>query len=75
MSLIMSSQILEIEDLFFKERMSDLKEDNLEKKDLLLQTPIEMEDWKQGSRESLSKISTSLSMLRERALKNLSEDM
>jgi hypothetical protein len=54
--------------------MSDLKGDNLERKDLSEQTPIEMEEWKQGSREFRSKISTNLSILRERSLKNLSDD-
>ena len=73
-SLIMSSQILERAESFFKEIMRDLKGDNLERKDLSEQTPIEMEDWKQGSRESLSKISTNLSILRDKSLKNLSEE-
>ncbi len=73
-SLRMSSQILERAESFFKEIMRDLKGDNLEKKDLSEQTPIEMEDWKQGSRESLSKISTNLSILRDKSLKNLSEE-
>jgi hypothetical protein len=70
----MSSQILERAGSFFKEVMSDLKGDNLEKKDFSEQTPIEMEEWKQGRREFRSKISTSLSMLRERSIKNLSEE-
>ena len=73
-SLRMSSQILERATSFFKERISDLKGDNLERKDLSEQTPIEMEDWKQGRRASLSKISTNLSILRERSLKNLSDE-
>jgi hypothetical protein len=72
--LIISSQILERAISFFKEIISDLKGDNLERKDLSEQTPIEMEDWKQGSRESLSKISTNLSILRDKSLKNLSEE-
>ena len=71
---MMSSQILERAGSFFKEVMSDLKGDNLEKKDFSEQTPIEMEEWKQGRREFRSKISTSLSMLRERSIKNLSEE-
>jgi hypothetical protein len=54
--------------------MMFLNSDNLEKKILLLQNPIEMEDWKQLRRESLSRISTSLSMFSERSLKNLSEE-
>jgi hypothetical protein len=70
----MSSQILERAGSFFKEEMSALKGDNLEKKDLSEQTPIEMEEWKQGRRALRSKISTSLSILRERSLKNLSEE-
>ena len=70
----MSSQILERAISFFKEIIRDLKEYNLEKKDLSEQTPIDMDDWKQGNRESLSKISTNLSILRERSLKNLSEE-
>lgn len=71
---MMSSQILERAESCFKEVMSDLKGDNLEKKDFSEQTPIEMEEWKQGRREFLSKISTNLSMLRERSIKNLSEE-
>jgi len=71
---MMSSQILEREEMCFKEKMRDLKEANLEKKTLLEQNPIEMEDWKQLSLESLSKISTNLSMLSERLLKNLSDE-
>jgi hypothetical protein len=74
MSLIISSQILERYVCFLKERMMFLNSDNLEKKTLLLQNPIEMEDWKQLRRESLSRISTSLSMFSERSLKNLSEE-
>jgi hypothetical protein len=70
----MSSQILERAGSNFKEEMSALKGDNLEKKDLSEQTPIEMEEWKQGRRALRSKISTSLSILRERSLKNLSEE-
>ena len=72
---MMSSQILVNEDTFFKEIMRDLNSESLEKKILLLQTPIEMEDWKQGRRLSLSKISTSLSILRDTAIKNWSEEM
>jgi len=71
---MMSSQILERAESCFNEEMRDLKGDNLEKKDFSEQTPIEMEEWKQGRREFLSKISTNLSMLRERSLKNLSEE-
>ena len=41
---MMSSQILEREEMCFKEKMRDLKEANLEKKTLLEQNPIEMED-------------------------------
>lgn len=71
---MMSSQILERAESCFNEVMSDLKGDNLEKKDFSEQTPIEMEEWKQGRREFRSKISTNLSMLRERSIKNLSEE-
>ena len=71
---MMSSQILERAESCFNEEMRDLKGDNLEKKDFSEQTPIEMEEWKQGRREFRSKISTNLSMLRERSLKNLSEE-
>ena len=71
----MSSQILEIAGFCFKERIRRLKEDKWEKKIWLLQKPIDIEELKQESLLDLSKISTSLSILRERESKNLSEEI
>jgi hypothetical protein len=65
-SLPISSQMLSILGMDFKEKISFLKELSLEKKTLSEKAPIEMEVEKRGKRELPNKISMSLSILLER---------